>query len=133
MKKQNCGISLSIIVLVALLFASPVPSSANEDEEFLEAARSASCSELVAEYKSGRDAEQTLVDGMQKEKNKSIATNVVGVATMATVGIGFFSWHDNESAEQNLADLRKDIDVIKRVATEKKCKLPEVAQETKKK
>ena len=33
-------------------------------------------------------------------------------------------WNDNETAEENLADLRHDLDIIKTVAAEKKCELP---------
>ena len=35
-----------------------------------------------------------------------------------------FTWNDDESAEENLADLRHDLDIIKTVAAEKKCELP---------
>lgn len=114
-------------ILAAMVLFCASTAIAGEDEDFLAAARSASCKELSDEYKSGREAEQKLVEAIKKEKSKTVATNVIGAASMAVVGIGFFTWHDSENAEQNLADLRKDIDVIKKVVAEKKCKLPEMA------
>lgn len=128
MRKKVNRQTLSLLASIVFWCAGPAVSFAGEDEDFLAAARSASCKELADEYKSGREGEQKLVEAIGKEKGKTVATNVIGVATMATIGIGFFTWHDTENAEQNLADLRKDIDVIKKVATEKKCKLPEMAK-----
>ncbi len=126
--KKTANYRPTLILTAMVLFcASTSISFAGEDEDFLAAARSASCKELSGEYKSGREAEQKLVEEIKKEKNNTVTTNVIGAASMAVVGIGFFTWHDSENAEQNLADLRKDIDVIKKVSAEKKCKLPELA------
>jgi len=40
------------------------------------------------------------------------------------VATALFSWNDNASAEENLADLRNDLNIIVTVASEKKCALP---------
>ena len=52
------------------------------------------------------------------------ASVALGVATLAITGFGFFTWHDDETPEENLADLREDMHIIKTVAAEKKCRLP---------
>ena len=39
-------------------------------------------------------------------------------------GFFFFTWNNDETPEENLADLRHDLDIIKTVAAEKKCELP---------
>jgi hypothetical protein len=65
-----------------------------------------------------------VVAAIKESKDGTVAGNVLGVATLAILGIGFFSWNDSASAEENLADLRSDLDIIRTVAGEKKCVLP---------
>ena len=69
---------------------------------------------------------------LSNQTDGTIATNVLGVATLAILGIGFFSWNDSASAEENLADLRNDLNIITTVATEKKCGLLGSAEASKK-
>ena len=47
---------------------------------------------------------------------------MIDAATLA--GLGFFTWNEDESAEENLADLRNDLRIIRTVSAEKKCDLP---------
>ncbi|HEY6895894.1 MAG TPA: hypothetical protein VI279_01430, partial [Rhodocyclaceae bacterium] len=84
-------------------------SSENDDWE---AARKASCPELVDAYKTTSDAERKVVAAMKASKDGTIAANALGVASLAIFGIGFFSWNDDASAEENLADLRNDLNII---------------------
>jgi hypothetical protein len=72
------------------------------------------------------------VAAMKESKDGTVATNVLGVASLAVLGIGFFSWNDNASAEENLADLRNDLNIITTVASEKKCELPVATDKNKK-
>lgn len=102
-------------------------STAHANQEHWEEARKASCQELVSAYVDTIKAEQKVVAAIQKSKNDTVATNVLGVATMAVIGVGFFSWNDNASADENLADLRQDLHIITAVAAEKKCVLPATA------
>ncbi|MEY2952561.1 MAG: hypothetical protein RLZZ401_648, partial [Pseudomonadota bacterium] len=57
-------------------------------------------------------------------KGKTLAGNALGVASLMVLGIGFFSWNDNASNDENLADLRYDLNILTTVAAEKKCALP---------
>ncbi len=109
---------LAISCLLSL--ASPVWA----DQEDWAEARKATCPELVEAYKTTSGAEAKVVAAMKSSKNGTVAGNVLGVATLAIVGFGFFSWHDDSSAEENLAELRNDLKIIRAVAAEKKCELP---------
>jgi hypothetical protein len=113
--------------LAALLVLSCMlgPSSAKSPEqEDWDAARKASCPELVDAYMVTSKAEREVVAAIKASTNGTIATNVLGVASLAVLGVGFFTWDDNASNEENLADLRHDLDIITTVASEKKCVLP---------
>ena len=82
------------------------------------------CKELIEAYKTTVAAERKVVAAMKDSKEGTVATNLLGVATLAIIGFGFFTWNDDASAEENLADLRNDRSIIKTVAAEKKCELP---------
>jgi hypothetical protein len=114
-------------MLAALMVASALfgdPASADDDEEHWEEARAAGCPELIAAYKETVVAERKVVDAIRESKAETVATNVIGAATLAGLGLGFFTWNDDESAEENLADLRNDLRIIRTVSAEKKCDLP---------
>jgi hypothetical protein len=88
-----------------------------------EMARKAGCPELIAAYKSTLDAERKVVAAIKDSKDGTVATNILGVASVAILGVGFFTWNDHESAEENLADLRNDLTIIRTISAEKKCEL----------
>ena len=69
---------------------------------------------------------------MKESKDGTVAVNVLGVASLAILGVGFFTWNDDASAEENLADLRNDLKIITTVASEKKCALPVIPDDNKK-
>ena len=98
--------------------------AASDDEDDWKAARKASCAELIDAYKSTVDAERKLAAALKESTDGTVAANVFGVASLAAVGFGFFTWDDNASAEENLADLRNDLRIIRTVSAEKKCELP---------
>ena len=87
---------------------------------------------MIDAYRTTSAAERKVVAAMKESKDGTIATNVLGVATLAILGIGFFSWNDSASAEENLADLRNDLNIITTVATEKKCELAGGAEASRK-
>jgi hypothetical protein len=89
-------------------------------------ARKASCQELIDAYRTTIAAERKVVAAIKDSRDGTVATNVLGFATLALFGVGFFTWDDNSSAEENLADLRNDLMIIKTVAAEKKCELPAI-------
>ena len=113
---------LATLIAITLLFCKAYAALADEDD--WKAARKASCQELIDAYKTTVAAERKVVAAIKDSTDGTVATNVLGVATLATIGFGFFTWNDNESAEENLADLRNDLSIIKTVAAEKKCELP---------
>jgi hypothetical protein len=114
--------TLAAFIVLSFPFGNSWATS--PEQEDWEAARKASCPELIDAYKTTIAAERKVVAAMKESKNGTIATNVLGVASLAILGIGFFSWNDNASAEENLADLRNDLNIITTVASEKKCELP---------
>ena len=111
------------LLAIALLAANLTTAIAGEDDDW-KAARRASCQELSDAYRTTRAAEQQVVTEMKNSSRATTGTNLLGVATLAIVGFGFFTWDDSHTAEENLADLRHDILIITTVAKEKNCTLP---------
>ena len=111
------------LLLFALLAASPLTALANEDDDW-KAARRASCEELTDAYRTTAAAERKVVEEMKNTSRAETGTNLLGVATLAIAGFGFFTWDNNHTAEENLADLRNDLQIITTVAREKNCALP---------
>jgi hypothetical protein len=112
---------------LALLLATFIsgPSLGAEDDDW-KAARKASCQELIDAYRETVDGERKVVAAIKESRDSTVAGNVAGVASLAILGIGFFTWNNEASAEENLADLRNDLRIIKTVAAEKKCELPAI-------
>jgi hypothetical protein len=117
--------TLAAFVVLALAVGHACATS--PEQEDWAAARKANCKELVDAYKTTSAAERQVVAAIKESRDGTIATNVMGVATLAVFGIGFFTWNDDATAEENLADLRNDINIITTVAAEKQCKLPPAA------
>ena len=111
------------MLLFALLAASPLTALAKEDDDW-KAARRASCQELTDAYRTTAAAERKVVEEMKDTSRATTGTNLLGVATLAIVGFGFFTWDNNHTAEENLADVRNDLHIITTVAREKNCALP---------
>lgn len=118
-----CLRRITCVLAMTLLAVQPNAATASEDDDW-KAARKASCQELVDAYRTTRAAERQVVEGMKDASRATTGTNLLGVATLAIVGFGFFTWDDSHSAEENLADLRHDILIITTVAKEKSCTLP---------
>ena len=123
MKKPCCIPAFAVALTFALLAASPLSALANEDDDW-KAARRASCQELSEAYRTTTAAERKVVEEMKNTSRAETGTNLLGVATLAIVGFGFFTWDNNHTAEENLADLRNDLHIITTVAREKNCALP---------
>ena len=119
------------LVIAVLTISSTVSTVAWGEDDDWAAARKASCQELVDAYRTTVAAERKVVAAIKDAKGGTVATNVLGVATLALLGVGFFTWNDNASAEENLADLRNDLQIIVTVASEKKCALPAIPENAK--
>ena len=113
---------VATVLIFALLAANPVTALANDDD--WKAARRASCEELTDAYRTTAAAERKVVEEMKNTSRAETGTNLLGVATLAIAGFGFFTWDNNHTAEENLADLRNDLQIITTVACEKNCALP---------
>lgn len=114
---------IQAVLLLFLCLLSNV-TLASENQEDWDEARKASCAELIDAYKTTVGLEQKVLAAIKESNNGTIATNVLGVASLTVLGVGFFTWDNNESAEENLADLRADKNILVKVAAEKQCVLP---------
>ena len=92
-----------------------------EDQKLIEAA---DCEEIIKEYRNFSGAERRLDDEIRSTSNSTAAGNVLGVATLAAFGLGFFSWNDQADAKTNLAELTAYREAIAADGRKKKCQLP---------
>ena len=118
----RCPLVVTVLIF-ALLTANPVTALANDSDDW-KAARRASCEELTDAYRTTAAAERKVVEEMKNTSRAETGANLLGVATLAIAGFGFFTWDNNHTAEENLADLRNDLQIITTVAREKNCALP---------
>jgi hypothetical protein len=130
MKTGRVRPALAAVILVSCWIGNAW--SASPDQEDWAAARKATCPELIDAYKTTTAAERQVVTAMKASRDGTVATNVLGVASLAVLGVGFFTWNDDATAEENLAELRNDLKIITSVATEKKCELPVIPDDRKK-
>ena len=92
-----------------------------EDMKLIEAA---GCDEIIREYRNFSLAEKKLTEEIRQTSSGTTATNVIGVATMAALGIGFFSWNDQVDARTNLAELTAYREAIAAQGKKKNCAMP---------
>ena len=122
--KTHYRCPLVVTVLIFALLAANPPSALANDSDDWKAARRASCEELTDAYRTTAAAERKVVEEMKNTSRAETGANLLGVATLAIAGFGFFTWDNNHTAEENLADLRNDLQIITTVAREKNCALP---------
>ena len=91
-----------------------------EDQKLIEAA---GCDEIVKEYRNFSAAEKKLAEEIRQASNSTTAGNVLGVATLAAFGLGFFSWDDQSDAKTNLAELTAYREAIGAEGRKKNCGL----------
>jgi hypothetical protein len=116
----------SLQAVAAFLLAALISGAAWAEDDDWKAARKASCQELIDAYRDTLDAERKVVAAIKESRDSTVAGNVAGVASLAILGVGFFTWNNEATAEENLADLRNDLRIIKTVAAEKKCEPPAI-------
>ncbi|WP_295456015.1 hypothetical protein [uncultured Thiodictyon sp.] len=75
------------------------------DREDLQVINAASCAELLEEYRDFAAAEKELTEALKQHGKEILTTNLLGAATMATLGFGFFTWDDDAEPQENLAEL----------------------------
>lgn len=91
--------------------------------EDLKLIAAADCEELIKEHRNFSAAEKKLAEEIRQTSNNTTAGNVIGVATLAIFGLGFFSWDDQVDAKTNLAELTAYREAIAAEAKKKNCKL----------
>ena len=114
---------LTRLPFVALLACCGPNASASVDADDQELIDAASCPQLLTQHAKYAAAEKELADEIRQSGHSTTATNVLGLATMATLGIGFFHWNDNSDAEANLAELSAYRQAIAAAAKRKSCGL----------
>lgn len=91
-----------------------------EDQKLID---EAGCEEIVKEYRKHVAAEKAVADEIRQSSSSTAKSNAIGLASMAILGIGFFSWNDNSDAETNLAELRAYREAIAAAGRKKSCAL----------
>ena len=92
-----------------------------EDQKLIDAA---GCDEIIKQYRIHADQEKAVAEEIRKATGGTVATNVVGAATLAAFGFGFFTWDNSVDAQENLAELRVYRDAIAAAGRKKNCALP---------
>ncbi len=108
----------------ALILQSQAALPATVDPEDQKLIDAAGCDEIVKQYKIHVDQEKAVAEEIRKTTGGTVATNVVGAATLAAFGIGFFTWDNSVDAEENLAELRAYREAIAVAGKKKGCALP---------
>ena len=121
-KIRKVFLCLPLAATLALQTQSSWPATVDpEDQKLIDAA---GCDEIVKQYGIHVAQEKALADEIRRTTGGTVATNVLGVATMAALGFGFFTWDNSVNAEENLAELRAYRDAIAAAGRKKSCTLP---------
>lgn len=116
--------SLAGLPLAAALSLYALAASAMVTPEDMKLIEAAGCDEIIKEYRNFSLAEKKVAEEIRQTSSSTTATNVIGVATMAALGIGFFSWNDQVDARTNLAELSAYREAIAAEGKKKNCALP---------
>lgn len=114
---------ITAILSLALACAGQAGAAPLVDAEDQAIIAAASCEEIIEEHQNFSAAEKALADQIRQNDNSTVAGNVIGAATLATFGLGFFSWDDQADARGNLAELTAYREAIAAEGRKKNCKL----------
>lgn len=113
---------LSVAAMLALYAQSSWSVGVDpEDQKLIDAA---GCDEIVKQYRIHAAQERAVASEIRSTANGTVATNVLGAATLAAFGFGFFTWDNSVDAEENLAELRAYREAIAAAGRKKGCALP---------
>ena len=115
-----CRMSL-VAILVVCAQSSWSSGVDPEDQKLIDAA---GCDEIVKQHGIHVAQEKALADEIRNTTKGTVATNVLGAATLAAFGFGFFTWDNSANAEENLAELRAYREAIAAAGHKKRCSLP---------
>lgn len=114
---------LVILPLAAALAGYAITSWSRvtaEDQKLIEAA---DCDEIIKQHRNFSAAEKKLAEEIRQTSDSTTAGNVLGVASLAVFGLGFFSWNDQADAKTNLAELTAYREAIAAEGGKKNCKI----------
>ena len=120
--RQHSGSRLGLVVAVGIALCATTSRAmvTAEDQKLID---EAGCEEIVKEYRKHVAAEKAVADEIRQSSSSTTKSNAIGLASMAILGIGFFSWNDNSDAETNLAELRAYREAIAAAGRKKNCAL----------
>ena len=119
--------TVAIVCFWALIFAMyPSISFAKINPDDIHEIEAADCQELAVAYQDFSEAETSIKALLRDSKAETIVTNVIGVTTLATLGLGFFTWENSSEAEAYLAQIQEYMSAIRESASTKKCSLESV-------
>ena len=120
MRFQKPLICLSLSIALSVNMQTAWSYVDADDQKLIDAAE---CPELQKEHKNFAAAEKKIAEEIRQSSNSTTAGNVLGVATLAAFGIGFFHWDDHSDAKENLAEMKAYRVAIEAAAAKKKCPL----------
>jgi hypothetical protein len=109
----------SCVAACALAFAA---SSYAVDFAYFQ---SQSCEELGKEYSQLKKAEAAAADAVKKENDRAARDKGLAVASAFLLGFGWWSSADHSETSQIQAEIRDDLRMVTRAASQKKCTLPD--------
>jgi hypothetical protein len=113
---------LSLATMLAMIAQSSRAATVDPaDQKLIDAA---GCDEIVKQYGIHVAQEKAVAEEIKRTTGGTVATNVVGAATLAAFGFGFFTWDNSVDAEENLAELRAYREAIAAAGRKKNCALP---------
>lgn len=98
-------------------------SFARIDSDDMHEIEAANCQELAEAYQEFSEAEKSMKALLRESQTETIVTNVIGVTTLATLGLGFFTYENTSEADAYLAQIQEYMSAIRESASTKKCSL----------
>jgi hypothetical protein len=106
--------------LAACCFALTTAASAVDFAYF----QSQSCDELSKEYTQLKKAEAAAADAVKKENDRAAKDKNLAIASAFLLGFGWWSDADHSNTNNIQAEIRDDLRMVTRAASQKKCALP---------
>lgn len=119
--RQQTTVSVCFLAFIFAFF--PNISFAEIDADDIHEIEAADCQELAVAYQEFSEAETSIKSMLRESQTETIVTNVIGVTTLATLGLGFFTWENTSEADAYLAQIKEYMNAIRESASTKKCSL----------
>jgi len=87
--------------------------------------QSQSCEELQKEFTQLKKAEAAAAEATKKENDRAARDKGLAVASAFLLGFGWWSEADHSDTKQIQAEIRDDMRMVTRAASQKKCTLPD--------